>query len=473
MKRKMIIALILIFLFLLTNLTALGFKISKTRKANDLNAIIEEYKLYGYVKLKNSGEPLEDVLFRTIPKGPECYSNQDGYYELIYYAPQRRIPIFVSKGEYIIKEPGKLIENQIVLILTKDEPIRKIDLIAYKDKSKESGLSKNWTSLSGKSVSGFVYSYPSNTPLEGVKVELRGFFGGYANQVKTDSDGAFLFEDCLLAPTDIYRLEAFKQGLQCNAIGFCGNNQNHKIDLWLAPPGSGEIYGYVKDSSGNAIASAKVKLEAFLEDTRRTTTSSNGYYEFSNVDIPYVDDGNGEGYRINVSKEGFQTIKKNIVGVGEYGNFIIQKDFELLKKSKRKDEKQSNKDNYKVHGYVKFKSNNKPVEGIKVGKIGKFPGEVVSKYDFTDSNGYYCIQWEKRPFLITITCDQSSLPENYTFSPSHNNIIWGEDKEAEVNFKIISTKNKKIDKIDIENNHFLIVNNFFKLLYKILDLNIF
>ena len=189
-------------------------------------------------------------------------------------------------------------------------------------------------SLSKKSVSGVVYKYPSNKPLKDVEVELRGFFGGFNMKVTTDSDGAFLFEDYLHAPTDIYRLEAFKEGLQCNAIGFYGKDRNHKIDLWLASPGSGKIFGYVRDSSGNAVDNAKVKIEAFFEDTRRTTTSPNGYYEFSNVDIPYVDDGNGKGYRINVTKAGYQSIQKNIIGIGEYGNFIIQKDFSLIEKSK-------------------------------------------------------------------------------------------------------------------------------------------
>jgi len=144
-----------------------------------------------------------------------------------------------------------------------------------------------------------------------------------------------------------------------------------------------------------------------------------------------------------------------------------------LTKTEFVDERQSDNDTYKVHGYVKFKSNNKPLEGIKVGEIARFPGEVEDKYDITNSEGYYCIEWEKRPYLIDITCDQGSLPKNYTFNPQHVKIIWGQRREVQVSFRIVSRKSKENIKIDAGNSYFLILNNYFKLLHKILNLDVF
>jgi len=108
---------------------------------------------------------------------------------------------------------------------------------------------------------------------------------------------------------------------------------------------------------------------------------------------------------------------------------------------------QNVKKTYRVEGYITYKGNNNPVEGVKVGSFSTHPGKVGSFCDYTDNNGYYCLTWDSYPGPACLTCDESTIPEGYKFSPYYSQIYWifYEDTEITLNFKVYKSNSKNCD----------------------------
>jgi hypothetical protein len=180
-------------------------------------------------------------------------------------------------------------------------------------------------------IHGVVRQYPDGTPIPGARVEFRKSVSLPWKSARSDENGEYFIElrNMIFFPkyyvmwavsADFHMLPTYIE---------VKNRRNFDItkDLWLAPPNSGRIYGYITDRENNPINDATVELLIYpFDDTYEiTNTTSDGYYSFSllNIDI----------YKIYVEKTGYRIpiIPPDEIYLGRDGNFDIQFNFKLVK----------------------------------------------------------------------------------------------------------------------------------------------
>ncbi len=249
-------------------------------------------------------------------------------------------------------------------------------------------------------IFGRVYRYPECTLVKGAKVELRNL-NRVLDECITGYDGSFEFTQGPYYGI-LLHVDAYKDNYQCHAK-IIGNGSKSQ-DLYIAPPGSGKIFGYVKDFRGRPIEDAKVKLEWYIHNGnvpkfqyKLIETSSNGYYEFSNVDVAPIEVGlyHSNDYRLNITKQGYTIKRHNYIPVGADGIFEFQKDATIIKKSRSKTNDDSfkskltkNLDEGLTYGTVAHGRENYPINGAQI-IVKRNVWQNVVGSTFTDAAGNY------------------------------------------------------------------------------------
>ena len=146
--------------------------------------------------------------------------------------------------------------------------------------------------------------------------------------------------------------------------------------LSIAPGGGTHtfyVYGYVRDTSGNPISNALVRLQGGDPDVgiyESDYTDSNGRYDIVVVTSLYI------YCSLTASKSGYATKTYSV-----YSKGTIQKDFSLSPATHY----------FRVYGYVRDEEFSTPIGGATV-KLINPSGSVVRTYT-TSSSGYYSITY--------------------------------------------------------------------------------
>ncbi len=180
------------------------------------------------------------------------------------------------------------------------------------------------------SISGTVYKYPTDNTVPGVEVIYYDGYGQYFKNI-TDSNGKYLIEFNTNPEYNNkdYVVAAKNVKYEC-ALLFV-ENLIESYDLWVATPGSGKIYGYIRSAFDDYIVEGvEVKLTYCIQPSIykniTTTSSSSGYYEFTNLNIEPCNNAPLYSYELNISSY------YRYIRIGEYGNFEFKYDM----KSKNK-----------------------------------------------------------------------------------------------------------------------------------------
>jgi len=180
-------------------------------------------------------------------------------------------------------------------------------------------------------IHGTVRRYPEGTPVPNAIVEFRKSVSLPWKSTKTDENGEYYMEvrNMLFFPK-YYVMWAVSTGLQMLPTYITvQNRRNFDVtkDLWLAPPRSGRIHGYIFDKDNKPIQDAEVELFIYPYDNvyETTKTTSDGYYSFTSLNIDI--------YKIHVEKTGFKPpiIRPEELYLGRDGNFDIEYNFHLVK----------------------------------------------------------------------------------------------------------------------------------------------
>ena len=156
------------------------------------------------------------------------------------------------------------------------------------------------------SISGTVYKYPTGNIAQGVEVL---YYDGYGRSFRdfTDSNGRYLIEfNTDPENNDIDYVVAAKNAKYECALLFV-KNLTRPYDLWIATPGSGKIYGYTIYLDDSRVGGMEVKLTYCVQPSvyRNITTisSSNGYYEFTDLYIEPCNNAPMYCYAVNISSQ--------------------------------------------------------------------------------------------------------------------------------------------------------------------------
>ena len=140
------------------------------------------------------------------------------------------------------------------------------------------------------SVFGTVYEYPTGNTVQGIEVLYYDGYGQFYSDI-SDSNGRYFIEFNRNPEYNNLDYVVATKKINYECVSLFVENLTKSYNLWIAAPGSGKIYGktfYVDDSP---VGSVKVKLtyciSPYIYRNITTTTSSSGYYEFTNLNIDY------------------------------------------------------------------------------------------------------------------------------------------------------------------------------------------
>ena len=142
-----------------------------------------------------------------------------------------------------------------------------------------------------------------NFPLEGVTVTITG--NSFSDSIDTNEDGYYEFYDLAAGDyTLIYEKDGYQSQTGNISLGAGESLSVETITLELIEKGS--ISGYVVNTKGDPIESAKIKLRGIKTKISTTTFSdAEGYFEFADLDA--------ETYVIIAKKKGYKRSSKTVI----------------------------------------------------------------------------------------------------------------------------------------------------------------
>ncbi len=144
-------------------------------------------------------------------------------------------------------------------------------------------------------LSGTVYDQ-DNFPLEGVMVTITG--NSFSDSIDTNEDGYYEFYDLAAGDyTLIYEKDGYQSQTRNISLGEGEILSLGTVTLELITKGT--ITGYVVNTKGNPVESAKIKLRGIKTKISTTTSSdADGFFEFTDLDAnTYVIIANKKGYK--------------------------------------------------------------------------------------------------------------------------------------------------------------------------------
>lgn len=162
----------------------------------------------------------------------------------------------------------------------------------------------NVTSM-GARIKGKVTDCLKETPLQGVKVEIKRSMGGVITyDAYTDNNGDYeIYINIFCLNTD-YWVGMSKEGY-IGRSSLVNLTKYQTVNRCLLEDGIGRIYGDIKNKKGEYISDVVVTLEKVNSNgewqaIKEENSNSNGFFEFCNLD--YIEP---HTYRVTIEKEGY------------------------------------------------------------------------------------------------------------------------------------------------------------------------
>jgi hypothetical protein len=221
---------------------------------------LEAATLFGGIVIGDADEPVADTEIVVVDTLSNRFSytssDADGHFEVLTHA----------EGEYFLVASADGYFPTLEFFFPDED-----DLEVYLD--------------SPRRIAGRVL-HSDNTPASGVDVTLRGW--GKRTTVASDRRGRFGFED--IRPGEYYVMAERRRQLDGKRIEVLPGEDRTNVTLRLRHVDGGELFGVVRDDSGEGIAGARVVVigdDAWGEDA--VTTDDSGRYQIRPLAVGYYD----------------------------------------------------------------------------------------------------------------------------------------------------------------------------------------
>ncbi|MCJ7571971.1 MAG: hypothetical protein MUO82_08870 [Candidatus Thermoplasmatota archaeon] len=184
------------------------------------------------------------------------------------------------------------------------------------------------------SVFGTVYEYPTGHTAQGIEVL---YYDGYGQSFRdiTDSNGRYLIEFNRDPGYNNFDYVVAAKNVNYECVLLFVENLTISYNLWIAAPSSGKIYGRTIYFDNAPVGNVEVKLNYCIQPSvyrnMTTTSSSNGYYEFTNLYIDYCNVAPMYSYELSYKYNNDNTSIPRYIRIGEYGNFTER--YDILSKT--------------------------------------------------------------------------------------------------------------------------------------------
>jgi len=307
-------------------------------------------RVYGYVKEKGSGEPINDAQVSITYDENESYTvytDSDGYYETE----------LEHGGEYTVAAEKDGYEPEDKRVYIEDGEEKRVDLHL----KEEGGGEETW-------IYGYVKENGTDEPIDNAKIRITGKDCNCSWITHTDSKGYY---DQEIEGDHNYTVVAEKDGYESQEKhAYVEEGEEKRVDFRLKKETGGEdtvLEGYTKKKdSGEHIPNVEVTVSKG-EFSETTHSDEEGFYRFELEE--------GGTYELRAEKEGYEPTEENVsVEEGEETTHHIR----MVKES-------GGKETW-IFGHVKEKGTGEPINDA---EITITDGERHNYTAYTNEDGYY------------------------------------------------------------------------------------